>query len=108
MSALLVVPPALGLAVLLWMLLRLERQPSPDPHGKVVQLHHGYIGFVLSLLAILALRDRQPVWLFALGVIAYLFGLWWLGDDGYQHWRQYTQPFYRSSWHNWAHRRGLT
>jgi hypothetical protein len=99
--------PVVGLVALLVVLYRLERQPSADPHGKLWQSHHGYIGAGMALVACLAFVPGVRGFVEIVGGIAYAFGLWWIGDDVYQHHRQYREPFYRSSWHRWAHRQGL-
>ena len=99
--------PIAGLLALLIVLRRLERQPSADPHGKIAQTHHGYIGAGMALLACLAFTPGVTGWVRVLGGLVYGLGLWWLGDDVYQHRRQFREPFYRSSWHKWAHRQGI-
>ena len=95
-----------GIVALVVVLARLQTLGLAD-HGRVVQVHHGYIGGVLALAAIATLRRDLRMWARILVAALAVLGTWWLGDDIYQHVQQFTEPFYRSPWHRWAHGWGL-
>lgn len=111
MSATLYVPALLilgVLALLIHTLRRLEKMGKSD-HGKVAQNHHGYIGAGLAfvVLVIIHATDIHHDGLIVALILCHVLGMWWLCDDTYQHLRQLTEPFYRSSWHRFAHKVGL-
>ena len=64
------------------------------------ELHHGYYGIVLIALGI-ALLSLGFMWA---GIVSLAFGVWYLVDDIYQHWRQVKEqnPLYHSPVHNMA------
>ena len=91
-----------GLVALVVVLAQLQAIGLAD-HGRVVQLHHGYIGGGLALvLRAVSVRWELPMWARIVAAMLILLGAWWLADDLYQHIRQFREPFYRSPWHKWA------
>lgn len=79
------------LAVLLVVLVRLQRIGKAR-HGKVAQIHHGYLGAALMLV---------PWW------PAQLVGLVILADDLVQHLMQLRKPDWLSPLHRLAHKVGV-
>lgn len=97
---------AAGLVALVVVLARLQALGLAD-HGRVVQVHHGYLGGLLALACLVPLRSERPAVLRILLAAIFLLGAWWLADDLYQHVQQFSEPFYRSPWHRWAAGWGL-
>ena len=99
------VPPVALLALLLWNLRVLERDPKfTGDHGKIAQLHHGYYGFVLAVLAVIAqfYVFHFEMWGALAMLLLYLLGCWWLWDDARMHYQQRKEPFKKSPWHRFA------
>ena len=92
---------AFGLAVLLVVLGRLQLLGHAN-HGHILQVHHGYLGAALAFACLTSLRWKLALPIRILLGTLFLLGVWWLGDDIYQHARQFSEPFYRSPWHRWA------
>ena len=95
-----------GVLALLIVLARLQALGYAD-HGRVVQIHHGYLGAVLALACVASFRLALPAWARVLAGTLFVLGAWWLADDLYQHVRQFSEPFFRSPWHRWAARWGV-
>ena len=95
-----------GVLALLIVLARLQALGYAD-HGRVVQIHHGYLGAALALTCVTSFRLALPKRARVLAAAVFVLGAWWLADDLYQHIRQFSEPFFRSPWHRWAARWGL-
>lgn len=79
-------------ALLLVVLVIHEHRETPDPHARLLQVHHGFIGALLV--------GTPWVWMQGIGVGVLL-------DDLVQHAVQLKRPGYRSPLHRWAHALGL-
>lgn len=61
------------------------------------EIHHAYFGAALFVLGpVLVGFHKWPTWA---GFLCAAVGFWLMADDLYQHWRNVTQPEYKSLVH---------
>ena len=64
------------------------------------EVHHLYYGIVLLIVGAVLWHLLSGWWLLVTAP-CFVFGVWFSGDDLYQHVRQIKQPEYASSLHRW-------